>query len=240
MDFWAFCKALFSDWVSLMSGAFSVVFTIIGLLRPAANQRKIFGILAFFCSLLACARIWTTEHRAKDEADGRLDSLTRPDFRIRIDQLNLGRTEEGRTAITLEVSVRNLGAPSVIDSYQLKMDLPQYAGCTFDLFQIPPGGIVMHDLVGKPRAFPPGSALFDKAATQPIVTGGKAVGILLYLTSCIKVDSVFQNRSHLQLWITDVTGKQVLAQNPNISRGEALYYPGTIPDSKQTLEPPVN
>ncbi len=71
MEFGGFISALFTDWVTLMSGIFSVLFTILGyikheklqFIKNPEIQRKIYWTLALLCFLFASVRIWTNEHR---------------------------------------------------------------------------------------------------------------------------------------------------------------------------------
>jgi len=63
MDLPGFLYALVTDWVSLMSGVFSILLTAVAVWRPKTNVKKWFLGAALICYLIGPARIWTTEHR---------------------------------------------------------------------------------------------------------------------------------------------------------------------------------
>jgi hypothetical protein len=64
MDFLGFLRALYSDWVGLMSGIGSIVSTVVGFFQHEGQRRKLFVALSVFCFFIGSVRVWTKEHTA--------------------------------------------------------------------------------------------------------------------------------------------------------------------------------
>jgi len=72
MDLSGFFFALSKDWITLMSGIFSVIFAILAHIShkrirqffgKEENQRRIFWGMALLCFFFASVRVWTDEHK---------------------------------------------------------------------------------------------------------------------------------------------------------------------------------
>jgi hypothetical protein len=64
MDFRAFLRAVWADWLALMTTIGSLVFTVIGVgFYDQPVPRWIFFAIAIVCAIAAVIRIWTKEHR---------------------------------------------------------------------------------------------------------------------------------------------------------------------------------
>jgi hypothetical protein len=186
------------------------------------------AIIAF---IVAPIHIWTAEHHARLDAEQK----SQPRLVARIDDLNIGdappnaagKKSEARLLL-LVVDIRNLGAPSIVDGPEFRLDLPEFANCKFLYEAIPENGVRTEG--PRPRSFPRNSALYYKATTTPIPTGGKVVGALFFSTQCVDRETLFRDRSHLKLTLQDVTGKEVVVENiaKEVTAGDVIF-PGLTP-----------
>jgi hypothetical protein len=125
MEIGHFLIALMGDWVALMSGIASVVLTLVGIAKKWEQvPRWAFWGAAIVCVLLASARVWSTEHRKVLELQMQVDEFKNPNLTCSIDQVSAGRRPEDSNEIAivaLVVSIRNTGAPSSIEQYDLRV-----------------------------------------------------------------------------------------------------------------------
>lgn len=121
MDIKDFFVALMGDWVVLMSGVASVVLAVVGIAKKWEKvPRWAFWLAAIVCFFLASARVWTTEHKTALQLQSQLDELKNPNLSCSIEQVS--DTHNLDTAVVaLVVTVRNTGAPSVAEQYELSV-----------------------------------------------------------------------------------------------------------------------
>lgn len=108
MDLSGFLSAYFSDWVGWMSGPFSIVLVILGFYKKEANQKRLFWIAAGLAFLVAPVHIWTSEHKARLLAEDK----SKPKLELNVISF-YGGMVEGKPSLLFQVSLRNLGAPSI-------------------------------------------------------------------------------------------------------------------------------
>ena len=117
MDFGGFLQALYHNWVGLMSGIASVIFTFWGLIKhKKETQRKIFFIMAIFSFLIASISVWSTEHKRANDLSEQLKiekQYNSPKLVLTIGQIIASDIHETNSVmILINVSVSNLGSPS--------------------------------------------------------------------------------------------------------------------------------
>jgi hypothetical protein len=217
-DLWDFLLAVLSQWVALMSGIASV---IIGLWLRAKKTQDI-GSKAFFfvglaCMLLAFFLAWRDEHKSKLA----LMDFGLPKLSGSIDQAAVLKLPEGFTGIILWVTIRNLGAPSTVDSYRLE-------SCTTDGSRInlpleaAPQNVVFGDM-GKAKTMDTShGAIYDKTAEQPIPRGGASRGMVFSRTDLPLADKFV-------LKFNDVTGKTISITNAGTTGSGYNTLPKHLP-----------
>ena len=59
-----YLKAFFSDWLTIMSGPFSVLLTVVALWSTQRIYKILFGIFAVICAIFGSYRVWRKERLA--------------------------------------------------------------------------------------------------------------------------------------------------------------------------------
>jgi hypothetical protein len=72
-----FFLAVFSNWLSGMSGSLTVPFTVFYLLVPSVAYKSIFGSLAILAAIVTCYSVWSTEY---DRAEREVSKNERPEI----------------------------------------------------------------------------------------------------------------------------------------------------------------
>lgn len=211
MDLKDFINALVGDWVALMSGIASVVLTIVGIAKKWKQvPRWTFWAAAVVCFFFASARVWTTEHRARLQAEKHLEQMTIPKLNSQFSNLittQFNRGKDENSDVIVSGVITNRGGPTVLNNWKFGVrfsDGSFVAGET--LLPIPRGG---HITLGKGIVFDGDRWWPSQAESNPIVTGGAASGWIYFL---------FRNLSQEQFWsrhpvsailnVTDITGKE--------------------------------
>ncbi len=173
-----------------------------------------FLVLAFFVS-------WRTEYLK-----------TTPGLRLTIDVASTARELDGSVINFLTVSISNLGAPSVADQWMLEVVdngqstkfLPQI------IHQSEP--MYVGDATGKHTAeYNQKDALYEKTISNPIPTGAKLTGFLIFNRGKIAQADADRKGILLRVSCKDVFGNSIhgdLITTGYGSIGDKLpYFPGT-------------
>src|SRR5579862_7852104 len=132
-DFWAFLVAVFWRWQAWAGGsgvggaivvAIAMYQQITGKVVP--NRVYIaFTVVGFlFCAFFLA---WRDQYHAAKEAKARLETLSAPRLTLEIDGAGISTISasdpnlNGRTAVFLIASVKNEGAPSIVENYRLNI-----------------------------------------------------------------------------------------------------------------------
>lgn len=219
MDFSDFIFALSRDWITLMSGIFSVLFAILGYIKhkrlqqlftKPENQRKVFWGMALLCFFFASVRVWTDEHRqvvslenqVKIEKERKIPKLS-----AQVDILAVapaGHKWES-SIVTVVAIIRNTGAPSIADDFKvtIKVGEKEHKGII-----VPPPikEINLWTTDGKNKE---GVALLAedylprKCLAQPIVTGGGVFGFIQLLVTNVQHQEI-HNKGIITISFRDV------------------------------------
>jgi hypothetical protein len=221
MDLRGFFVAIIADWVALMSGIASVALTILGVVRRwEVLPRRALWIAALVCFFIAAARVWTDEHRARLAAEKRLEQLTIPDLSGVIDFVSVAPAGENAqdSIITLYAEIKNLGAPSVVDTFSMKVRSKDGKEVVLLSLGRPSKDVQLFaDIPGQYGLLPVDEFLPIKAITQPVPKGGKTYGWTWGLAKGIRKTELMNPESRIFLSFDDVTGKTIEVVSPVIS-----------------------
>ena len=64
-DILGYLQAAWGDWVSLMTGVASILFTAFGFSLNPKNQKRLFWGIGLLCFLVTSVRVWTIEHQQR-------------------------------------------------------------------------------------------------------------------------------------------------------------------------------
>ena len=190
-------------------------------------EPQVYWYLAVACMLIGilCASFlaWN-EERAEAENMRHLASQNEPNLEITIQGFVHGvdSVNQAKVSVLLIVEVKNLGADSIADHYEL-------SAMTFDGRKIIGTGALMpekFDMHGDwgVVTYYGEDWLYKKTGTEPVRRGAKTVGILLFT---FEVPRMLLNVDTLELTARDVRGNILKAGvNPQSRKGSPLYYPG--------------
>ena len=209
VDIGAFFAALFSDWLGWMSGLGSVVLTTWIVIRPRADRKRAYLVLAAICFTTASVHIWTKEHRARLQAeDG-----NKPALFVKIDGVMIGELPSGQTVLTVIAEAINQGAPSIYCFESLSAILPNGERITGKLLLPPPLPYLrLLGEEGTPNLYLRRSDyLNDKGIGPPISRGGAIAGWVSVVLPNIDLKSM-PGDTRILLVGTDAYGKRVSAE----------------------------
>lgn len=211
MDLRGFFTAIFTDWVSLMSGIASVTLTILGVVRKwDAFPRRALWVAALICFFFASTRVWTEEHRSRLTAEQHLQDLTIPILSGVINFVSVAPTaNQADSIVTLVATLKNSGAPSVADDVSMRIRLKNNREIRLTMMGVQKGDIQLgSDQIGKSMVMlRPEDYLSAKAIAQPIAKGGAAQGWTWGLARGATKAQVIEPGTTIILSFTDVTGK---------------------------------
>jgi len=140
MDLIGFFAALYSSWVSFMSGVFSVAFTALGFYLTNQAMKRVFWGLAVVSFILACIRIWTVEHRTAAYVP-KLTINPQPSF---ISDM------PNKAVVVVFASISNVGAPTTINGWKLEIRRPGENAITYGAARFTAGHSQEVPYVGDP------------------------------------------------------------------------------------------
>lgn len=211
-----FIRAVCANWLALMSGAPSVPFALWALFAPE-HQRLLFAILAFASLLIASYFIWKRERLAFLE----YRKTREPKLRMALEQINSHQTpnDTASTSMLLVLSVRNTGAPSFLEDFQLNAIFSGGSTVAGKLRLIP--DILQLDA----HVFRGRDALYNRALT-PIGTGALLRGILWFDLQNIKRESIVPG-TEIEITFKDAYGEKHSEKvSVPAEEGKAEYFPG--------------
>lgn len=135
-DITEFFRVLAGSWLALMSGALSVPFAAIATFSAASWTRAIWAAAALFCILVATYQVWARERRYRLDLQKQVIGLKRdikqqedyirylssPNVSIDLNGIAIGDImARGKKclAMTIQVTVRNVGADSSLDQWEI-------------------------------------------------------------------------------------------------------------------------
>lgn len=141
------------------------------------------------------------------------------------------------TAFFLDVTVKNLGMPSIVENYSLSIDIPNKG-------LLPTKPMLMAKSVTLGRENQAGiklfgdDALYAKTANAPITKGGMATGLLFFSLEGIPKEQIEGTRVRLILKFYDVTGKEWSTTREMPIERDGGDDPRISPGIKAELIPP--
>ncbi len=192
--------------------------------KPLATTA--FTVVAITAILAGAYYAYAEEHAEKI-------SLARqhlPQIAMRVHSISISpQPGELNTAVILTIlSVRNTGAPSIVDTFKLRIDdHPELEAERITLIK---------DLAWQypnlTYTYSAQDQIHKKVADQPVTTGGKKVGFMLWRIRGIDIHSLAEKmRLEPKLTVTarDITGNLITATNAATDQDDmGAYYPGLI------------
>jgi hypothetical protein len=128
--------------------------------------------------------------------------------------------------VTLIASVRNLGAPSVVEGWSLSVELPTRQTFSGQPFHVPER-VTLHHEGGATVSISGEDALANKTVPTPLQTGGMQRGVLLFRFDQLARQSISQPGTKLILYYHDVTGKRYSTEAAlGAIQKNFSYFPG--------------
>jgi hypothetical protein len=231
MDIWGFFKAVLSDWVAFMSGAASLILTLIGfvaeLQKRQAKVRHWFGIAALVCFILASISVWTSEH-------GKAIELSSPNIHVAILQTNTATLSGGGPIAMIWASVSNTGTDSVVTDYKLSITLTNGRRMATHNLQVPNNLEFTDPALTFKIPDADKGALDEKTVEQPITRGGAKRGLLMFfLDTSVPLTAYRAAGTTFEISCRDVNGKE-FKSSITLPQGDSKYghIPGTPPESR--------
>jgi hypothetical protein len=169
---------------------------------PLMGRARAIGlwVTSFFLVFLVVA--FLTSLRRGPDAHAR-----KPDLRGQIDLVGIGQAPipPRSTMLTLVVSIRNLGAPSIVDQWALSVVPAGGSMSPAEVFPLPEGPIALERRGSPPTTFEGKDVLYRKVETVPIPQNSKARGLLAFVVN-VPSDAVFQPGTKYRLSFQDVYG----------------------------------
>jgi hypothetical protein len=139
------------------------------------------------------------------------------------------------TSVFIIANVRNVGAPTIASDWALQVTTP--GGKVIEgrnRFINPDYPLELSKASGEPMVLSPEDALYMKASSNPIPSGGQVTGVIIFDLVNTKKEDVLKVGTVVVLSFTDVTGKKYSASRTISSLGEEglMYYPGMKPPLK--------
>jgi hypothetical protein len=249
-DFVPYLQAVLTHWVALMSGGVSVLVTFYQQIRKTAGKYVLY-VVAAMCVFFAGFQAWQDQYALTATTTSentnlhkQLDALDKPDLKAEIDEFVTGRValafENGKSttgpaSVLIVMSIRNLGADSIAEGYNLQV------------FGVDGGFIGNGTMELLPDNFKLGyfkvtndQLLTNKSEEIPIPRGGSRKGYLFFVIENVDVSLLQRMGTKFVVSFKDVTGRpysvesvvthHTLSKNPS-------WYPGTDfppPISKKT------
>lgn len=206
-DLIAFIYAVLSQWVALMAGIVSLIITLVLRLRGKEPNNKIFWSVAVFCFLLALFFAWQSEHTSLMKTEKELAyarDQNAPRLSAQIEQVIADKDAGGGAQIFIQISIRNVGAPSIAEKFTLhiKSHDVEYHGTPAPL-------------PDEYSSFPVGKSTkvtlrrqdaIDMKTLKPIERGGLERGWLGFVVLANELDFIRQPGMKYTISFADVAG----------------------------------
>ena len=136
--------------------------------------------------------------------------------------------------ILVFASVANRGAPTIADSWILRVKLVgQKEWSTFRpvMFDTPTITLSLGDLNNSPNVvYSTDDAIYLKAASNPIATGGKITGFIAFMFPAISKENALEKGAQYELECRDVSGNSIVGRFEMVAGpAEIPYLPGLHP-----------
>ena len=210
--------------VAFMSGVFSLYRELYGLYVGVIPPKSLFWECIWTSFIVSAAVAWIQEHR-KYLAEA---EKTLPRVCLRIHSISYAqfRPDMPDTFLILfTVSVRNTGAPSVVDGWRLEIE--DASGLTVERVMIPK--TLSWQYPNTTFDYSSDDAIYNKVGDVPLPPGGKKVGLSLWKVCGPLMVEAARNQNKLKFKLTarDVNGGELIAEDrADDQEYVGRYYPG--------------
>lgn len=208
-DLFSFIYAVLSQWVVLMSGGIGLAVTIWLRIRGKDVSSKVFWSIAAFALLLACFFAWRDDHialkRTEKELTQEKDPKT-PRLSGRIEQVKVGKSTDGNyTQILILLSVRNTGAPSIAEGFDLTIKSADFEAHD-NPTEIPKDYTVLPVDKSPKVVLNPQDEISPKTLS-PIERGSLERGWLRYVLEDVRLERIWRPGMTYTVSFADISGK---------------------------------
>lgn len=218
-----FIQAVFSHWIATLG----IILTLTPLI-PEHFQRWIEGkmkrplslkhlwVVGALLLLIAFYQAWNDEHTARAESDRTIQSLTVPDFKFSYGNSAAAPAEENdaSTLVTREVTITNLGAPSVVSKFSVEVR-PE-GSSQWDTVEIIPVDqpVRMEFTDGRPpETLPADRYLPMEVREKPIPTNGAIVGFIPMFIHNVNRTTIMSPKTIFRMHCYDARGKEFISDS---------------------------
>jgi hypothetical protein len=203
-----------------MSGIGSIVLLILGL-GPFYDKpipRWIVLIVGLACFFFATAKVWTDEHRLRIQKEKELVESSVPGFKaeFRGPFIIFPTHGDKNTAMSMEVRITNMGAPSIADRFSTRLifaDGREVIGVE-PVLPASNGNLSFERKTGQSAlVYSMQEYLPRKATIQPIPRNGALSGFILSVFQGVSLDSIYDGKTKLVMICEDVHGKRAVAEH---------------------------
>lgn len=190
-----------------MSGLASLILAFLAALNPTdieTTQRYLFTASAL-CFVIATYRIWINEHKKVVLLQEQIDKSLTPQLIPEGALLAAGVASNGtetQTALTLRLDIFNLGMPSIVKGWRLRVNTPAKGSFLASPVFLE-GRISLPDVSGKGGIELSDQDYIFKKTETPIPTGGKASGFLIFFIP-FQIEEICTQETTAQLIFKDV------------------------------------
>jgi len=219
-DFGLFLAAVAQQYVALAAGcAVTVAIDLVAkhwLKRPLSYREDVAILCGFL--FLACFLAWQSEETSVTQVQSKLNdandkflALTSPNLHGSVDSVLVapaGEKEEN-SIVTVSGILKNTGAPSIADSWQMTIKLPNGQSFTGVRYFVPQS-IALHSEKGGPTIHLSTETIWPRVSSIiPIPTGGAAEGWLSNVFLGVKKSDIMQRGTPITVTCKDVTGHDI-------------------------------
>jgi hypothetical protein len=205
-------------WVSLMSGALSLIREAIGMYRgEKIGERSAFWHSVFIGFVLSAMVVIWTRGNTIEQLRAALDR-SKPDLSGAIERLSVGpaKNSPNDSLIIILAKIKNKSAPSSIDNLKAAVILASGRRVVVTPLQPPVGNFTLTEANGNATVLPPEKNLV-LAGSTPIPTGGLLDGYICGLLQGVPISEANRGVPGVQLSFDDITGKSITVNEMGMS-----------------------
>jgi hypothetical protein len=230
-ELWEFIKAVVTYWQALATGGLIAfgLFLIERLASWSMPKKAFMWVFVVAFLVVASFLAWRDQRREVATLRAAQDARTRPIIRAQIEQAVLNTEHEpGTLHVLLTASVRNVGAPTALEDWQLEVT-PAGGAPVRGRPQVIPGSMTICGKRGRGLLFTDRDALYHRTLARPIETGGMVRGVLGFKFPGMSEARFYQPTTRLKLQARDVLGTpHVVEQGVPGEGSELAYDPGAV------------
>jgi len=241
-----FLKAAFATWVEKVGIILAIIPFIekIPRVRAWLNEKALLDrfvpllwVVGAFCIVWGFYVAWKDQYNARVQAEKKLEGLTRPKLIGVMDQLVAGNTPElGGIQVFVVVSIKNDGAPSIAQAFQMRIKADSYDATERPTFI--PEGFKLIGEGGKILAEFHEADTWQRKAETAITQGVRVRGWLRFVFKGISADQLQTAKNRIrEVYFKDIKDQEYTVTDKTLDTSGILYYPGAGTPFRQQDRP---